>query len=88
MSNPDYGVNAAAVPYSESLPKYLRITDISDDGAFLNEKRCSVDLKPTNQNYLEEGDIVVARTGASVGKSYRYREEDGRLVFAGFSNQV
>lgn len=84
MSSPDYGVNAAAVPYSESLPKYLRITDISDDGAFLNEKRCSVDLEPTDENYLEEGDIVVARTGASVGKSYTYRKEDGRLVFAGF----
>jgi type I restriction enzyme S subunit len=30
------------------------------------------------------GDIVFARTGATVGKSYRYREDDGRLVFAGF----
>jgi type I restriction enzyme S subunit len=84
MSAPDYGVSAAAVPYSERLPKYLRITDISDDGAFLKEKRCSVDLKPTDQNCLEEGDIVVARTGASVGKSYRYKKADGRLVFAGF----
>ena len=31
---------------------------------------------------------MLARTGASVGKSYRYREEDGRLVYAGFLIRV
>jgi len=82
--SPDYGVNAAAVPFSELLPKYLRITDISEDGTYLREKIVSVDIEPTEENYLDEGDITLARTGASVGKSYRYRKEDGRLVFAGF----
>ena len=84
VGSPDYGVNAAAVPFSELLPKYLRITDISEDGTYLSEKMVSVDIEPTNGNYLDEGDIALARTGASVGKSYRYRKEDGRLVFAGF----
>ena len=32
---PDYGVNAAAVPFSETLPTYIRITDINDDGHHL-----------------------------------------------------
>ena len=84
VSRPDYGVNAAAVPFSESLPKYLRITDISEDGRYLPDKRVSVNLDATDGNYLDEGDIVLVRTGASVGKSYQYRKEDGRLVFAGF----
>lgn len=88
MSSPDYGVNAAAVPYSNQLPKYLRITDISEDGLYLNDKMVSVDLEPTDVNYLDDGDIVLARTGASVGKSYRYRKEDGELVFAGFLIRV
>jgi len=88
MSSPDYGVNAAAVPFSEQLPKYLRITDISEGGRYLPEKQVSVDLEATDGNYLDEGDIVLARTGASVGKSYQYREEDGRLVFAGFLIRV
>jgi type I restriction enzyme S subunit len=88
MSSPDYGVNAAAVPFSEQLPKYLRITDISEDGRYLPEKQVSVDLEPTDGSYLDEGDIVLARTGASVGKSYQYRKEDGRLVFAGFLIRV
>lgn len=84
VGSPDYGVNAAAVPFSERLPKYLRITDISEDGTYLCDKMVSVDIEPTAGNYLDEGDIALARTGASVGKSYRYRNEDGRLVFAGF----
>ena len=88
MSSPDYGVNAAAVPLSGHLPKYLRITDISTDGRYLPETQVSVNLEATDGNYLDEGDIVLARTGASVGKSYQYRKEDGRLVFAGFLIRV
>jgi type I restriction enzyme S subunit len=81
---PEYGVNESAVPYSEHLPTYLRITDIDEDGRFPNGPKVSVDIAATADNYLDEGDIVLARTGASVGKSYRYRITDGRLVFAGF----
>jgi type I restriction enzyme S subunit len=88
IGSPDYGVNAAAVPFSAELPKYLRITDISEDGRYAHDKQVSVDLDATDENYLEQGDIVLARTGASVGKSYQYREEDGRLVFAGFLIRV
>ena len=88
IGSPDYGVNAAAVPFADNLPKYLRITDISEDGQYLPDKQVSVDLNATDQNYLDEGDIVLARTGASVGKSYRYRKEDGKLVFAGFLIRV
>ena len=85
---PDYGVNAAAVPFSESLPTYIRITDINDDGQFASSARVSVDIDATDEQYLEEGDIVLARTGASVGKSYLYCEDDGPLVYAGFLIRV
>lgn len=84
FGHPNYGVNAPAVPYSEDLPAYLRITDISDEGYFLCDKKASVAINVTDENYLSEGDIVLARTGASVGKSYKFRKEDGKLVFAGF----
>ena len=33
---------------------------------------------------LEEGDLLFARTGASVGKTYLYRQYDGTVYFAGF----
>jgi type I restriction enzyme S subunit len=51
-------------------------------------KKSSVAKDVTDENYLEEGDIVLARTGASVGKAYKYRAKDGRLVFAGFLIRV
>ena len=84
MQSPDYGVNSPAVPYSSTLPTYIRITDISDNGKFIKEKRMSVNIEVTENIYLHTGDIVLARTGASVGKSYKYQETDGSLVFAGF----
>ena len=81
---PVYGANAPAVPYSETLPTYLRITDIDDDGRFIRANKVSVAIIPSEDNFLRLGDIVLARTGASVGKSYQYKETDGDLVFAGF----
>ena len=84
LRKPEYGIGAPAVPYSNSLPTYLRITDISEDGYYLKDKKVSVAKEVSPDNYLSLGDIVIARTGASVGKSYKYCEEDGKLVFAGF----
>jgi type I restriction enzyme S subunit len=84
IGTPNYGINAAAVAYSDILPTYIRITDISEDGRFCLENMRSVD-SPFSGNYiLDEGDIVFARTGASVGKTYLYNKSDGLLVFAGF----
>ncbi|MGE3600904.1 MAG: restriction endonuclease subunit S, partial [Dehalococcoidia bacterium] len=85
---PEYGVNAAAVPHSDRLPTYIRITDINEDGRLVPEPRVSVDIDASEEQYLQDGDIVLARTGASVGKSYCYRVEDGPLVFAGFLIRV
>lgn len=84
LQAPDYGLNAPAVPYSDKLPTYLRITDIADDGTFISENKMSVNAELNENNSLHDGDIVLARTGASVGKAYKYRSEDGALIFAGF----
>jgi type I restriction enzyme S subunit len=88
LSPPDYGINAPAVPYSDRLPTYIRITDISEDGRFKPDPRVSVKSAFANRYLLNDGDLVFARTGASVGKSYCYRPEDGPLVFAGFLIRV
>ncbi len=82
--NPKYGINAAAVPLSGNLPVYIRITDISEDGYFKPTKKVGVNSPFSDMYKLKLGDIVLARTGASVGKSYLYQENDGELVFAGF----
>ena len=80
----DYGINAPAVPYQEDLPTYLRITDIDGWGKFIETDKASVDNPNSSQFILREGDIVFARTGATVGKTYLYDSKDGQLVFAGF----
>jgi type I restriction enzyme S subunit len=88
IKNPDYGINAPAVPYSDNLPVYIRITDISENGRFLPEKKVSVNHTQSTNYLLETDDLVLARTGASTGKSYLYNPQDGELVFAGFLIRV
>ncbi|MDX1787176.1 MAG: restriction endonuclease subunit S [Psychrobacter sp.] len=85
---PKYGINAAAVPLTGNLPVYIRITDISEDGYYSPEKVVGVNNPFSSSYILNEGDIVLARTGASVGKSYLYRKEDGTLIYAGFLIKV
>ena len=79
-----YGINASAVEYNELLPKYLRITDIDDEGYFSVDKLSSVNDSSSKDFYLEENDIVFVRTGSTTGKSYLYNPNDGLLVYAGF----
>lgn len=80
----DYGINAPATDFSDKLPTYLRITDIDDDGKFIIANKASVNNPNSGSYHLKDGDIVFARTGATVGKTYLYNREDGDLVFAGF----
>ncbi len=80
----DYGINAPAVEFENNLPVYLRITDIDDNGNYSLSKKVSVNDPNYKQFILNEGDIVFVRTGATVGKTYLYKPQDGILVFAGF----
>lgn len=87
-SAPDYGINAAATPFDDALPTYLRITDIGEDNQFRPSPRVSVRHPRSPAYFLSKGDLVFARTGASVGKSYLYNPDDGPLVFAGYLIRV
>lgn len=79
-----YGIAAPAVDYDRNKYTYLRITDINDDGTINKSNLKSVDDKNADNYILYPNDIVFARTGASVGRSYFYEEKDGVLVYAGF----
>lgn len=79
-----YGINAPAIPFDGKSPSYIRITDITEDGRFDDSDRKAVMTQERDKYLLHEGDIVLARTGASTGKSYLYDERDGELVYAGF----
>ena len=82
----EYGLNAQAVNF-DGVHKYIRITDIDDESRqFLQENVTSpdVDFSKVDNYKLQKGDLLFARTGASVGKSYLYNENDGLVYFAGF----
>lgn len=84
----EYGINAPAKNF-DGIHKYLRITDIDDTSRlFLTAKLSSPDVDFSEENYenykLQKNDLLFARTGASVGKTYLYRESDGEVYYAGF----
>ena len=80
----EYGMNAAAVKY-DGKHKYIRITDIDEEtSAFIPNPLSSPDGEFEQRYLVKENDILFARTGASVGKSYLYNSNDGELYFAGF----
>lgn len=80
----NYGIAASAVPYSEDLYTYLRITDINDDGTLNKSGLMSVNDEKAGKYLLQPNDIVFARTGASTGRNYFYDGHDGEFVYAGF----
>lgn len=79
-----YGIAAPAVDFDINKYTYLRITDINDDGTINKNSLKSVDDINASNYLLKPNDIVFARTGASVGRSYFYDGKDGALVYAGF----
>ena len=82
--SPRYGAAAPAQSFDRGLPRYVRITDITDDGRLLNEDAASADPLLVAGYELKPGDLLFARSGATVGKTYLYRPEDGPCVYAGY----
>lgn len=76
-----YGSGASAIPYNGEI-RYIRITDIKDDGK-LNAEAVSPSIME-DKYILNEGDILFARSGATVGKTYLYKESDGKAIYAGY----
>ena len=81
---PEYGATASAQPHDPDLPRYVRITDLTDDGRLNDDDPRSADPARVDGYELEHGDLLFARTGATVGKTFLYRETDGPCVYAGY----
>lgn len=68
--------------------RFIRITDITPDGLLSENNPKYIDLNGENKDYLlNKGDIVVARTGATYGKTALF-EKDYPAVFASFLIKV
>jgi type I restriction enzyme S subunit len=81
---PRYGANSSAKDFNPDLPRYVRITDLSEDGFLKNDDKKSIPMDEADSYFLEKGDIVFARSGATVGKTYIYDPKDGLCAYAGY----
>lgn len=79
-----YGANASGVPYSEKLPRYIRITDITIDGKLKETDKLSLPKEEANKYILKNNDVLFARSGATVGKAFIFKEHYGQSAFAGY----
>lgn len=79
-----YGANASGISYDKDLPRYIRITDIDDSGMLKSENKQSLSESDAFGYILDDGDILLARSGATVGKSFLYKKKMGKAAFAGY----
>jgi len=84
ISQPEYGANVSAIDKDNNLPRYIRITDVSEDGRLFTSTWKSIKKEVAQPYMLQEGDFLFARSGATVGKAYLYKKKDGECAFAGY----
>jgi type I restriction enzyme M protein len=79
---PMYGANERAVTYNGNC-RYIRITDIDEFGLLKNTGLKSAKFE--NMKYqLKFNDILFARSGATVGKTYIHKDKSLNAIFAGY----
>ena len=79
-----YGANESAELDDPHLPRYIRITDISETGSLHRETFRSLPEAIAAPYLLQEGDILFARSGATAGKTFLYHPDWGTCAYAGY----
>ena len=79
-----YGANEPSKYSDPNSPRYIRITDIREDGTLWDDTFRSIPQEVAEPFLLAEGDLLFARSGATVGKTFRYRPSWGRAAYAGY----
>ena len=80
----EYGANEVAEFDDIGLPRYIRITDFGDDGNLRDDTFKSLTMEQAKGYFLAEGDVLFARSGATVGKTFQFKQYKGRACFAGY----
>lgn len=81
IGKPKYGANTKSIP-KKSDTRYIRITDINEEG-HLNDEFVSAQ-KVDSQYLLDDFDFLIARSGNTVGKTFLYRTDYGKAIYAGY----
>jgi type I restriction enzyme S subunit len=73
------------VPYVKGVtPRLVRITDISASGDLIDQPRVGVPSNEASDRLISEGDLLLARSGATVGKSLLSGNLGYPAAFAGY----
>lgn len=81
---PAYGTSARAIDrLTDDQPRYIRITDYGDDGIAMPHDFVAAE-DWNDKHVLSPGDILFARSGATVGKTYLHTQTLNPAVFAGY----
>jgi len=81
---PEYGANEQGLPRSDSNQvRYIRISDIDEHGNLVQGLGATV-AKADPKYAVDYNDILIARSGNTVGKSYIHKEVNGRYIYAGY----
>lgn len=81
----EYGGGFSAIDYFETAPRYIRITDINENGDLNGDiKAPSGNNSEWEQYFLEDGDLLFARSGATVGKTFLFERKYGKCIYAGY----
>ena len=87
-SDISYGYTAKSTP-DEVGPQMLRITDIQNNRVnWSSVPYCEIDVDLKAKYLLGKGDLLFARTGATVGKSFLIREDIPESVYASYLIRV
>lgn len=78
---PLYGAGEKGIKKISDI-RYIRITDINEDG-MLNDDFVSAE-KVDEKYLLQENDFLIARSGNTVGKTFLYKKEFGKCIYAGY----
>lgn len=81
---PSYGANESAEHDRRDWPRYIRTTDIADDGSLRDSTFASLPPHTARNYMLNDGDLLFVRSGATVGKSFVYESRFGPAAHAGY----
>src|SRR5680860_551394 len=79
-----YGANESATESNPDNSRYIRITDFGNDGNLRNDSFKSLLMEKAEGYFLKEGDLLFTRSGATVGKTFLFKNYDGVACFAGY----
>lgn len=85
LRKPQYGANEAGlIRENKTQPRYIRITDIDENG-LISTTEIGATIANIDEKYiLNENDILIARSGATVGKAYIHKKLPYDCLYAGY----